>query len=79
MTKEERREYFSTYYAEHREEILANKKEWYAQNKRKCSLYHSAYYAKHREELKAKQLKRYHKMKQSHGESPNRRAEAAKK
>lgn len=69
MTKEERREYFRAYYAQHREEILANKKAWYAQNSRKCNLYASAYYAKHREELKAKQLKRYHEMKQSHGEN----------
>lgn len=79
MTKDERREYFSTYYAEHRDEILARKKAWYAQNKRKCCLYHSAYYAKHREELKAKQLKRYHEMKQTHGENTDGRAEAAKK
>lgn len=69
MTKEERREYFRAYYAKHHDELLARKKTWYAQNKRKCNLYSSAYYAKHREELKAKQLKRYHEMKQSNGEN----------
>lgn len=69
MTKEERREYYRAYYANHRDEILAEKKTWYAQNKRKCNLYSSAYYTKHREELKARAKKRYRETKNNHDES----------